>query len=601
MRKIFLLAFSVISLASFAQKQKSTVDKRFSGLDTAFARVLKDWHAAGFAVAVVVKNKIVYAKGFGYKDYERKIPVTLNTLFAIGSCTKAFTASLIGMLNKEGKVDIDKPVRSYIPELKFYNDEMNDHITLRDMMCHRTGLPRHDISWYLFPTHSRDTLMQRIQYMEPSAGIREKWQYNNFMFMMQGAAIEKISGKSWEDNIREKIFIPLGMNNSDVSLEEWTKSSDESFGYDVIKDSIIKKQDHYDIAAMSPAGSINSCVNDMAKWVSLWIYGGKLNGKEIIPSSYVNEAITVQMATGGGLPDKAMPEVYFSGYGFGWFLSSYRGHYRVEHGGNIDGFSASTCFYPTDSIGIIVLSNQNGSPVPSAVRNLISDKILGLKYYDWETYLKSSSDSAKAKVKASEVKQVKDTATVGNPSHNLEAYEGLYTNPGYGTFEITLKNDSFFIKTPEMNLWMQHKNYDIFNIFPIDDKEGIDTMGINFPAQFNTGLSGYIESASLTLESAVKPIVFIRSSKEISNDSLQAYTGEYEIGNITIKVYTRTDSSLYMFVPGQPEYKLIPIDKDKFSLKGLNGFSVQFNRNGKNVIIEMLSIQPNGTFKAKKK
>src|SRR5664279_3241029 len=445
MRKIFLLSFCALSVASFAQKQKSTPDKRFAGLDTAFARVLKDWHAAGFAVAVVVKDKIVYAKGFGYKDYERKIPVTPNTLFIISSYTKAFTASLIGMLNKESKVDIDKPVRNYIPELKFYNDEMNDHITLRDMMCHRTGLPRHDISWYLFPTHSRDTLMQRIQYMEPSAGIREKWQYNNFMFMMQGAVVEKISGKSWEDNIREKIFTPLGMNNSDVSLGEWTKSSDESFGYDVMKDSIIKKQDHYDIAAMSPAGSINSCVNDMAKWVSLWIYGGKLNGKEIIPSSYVNEAITVQMATGGGLPDKAMPEVYFSGYGFGWFLSSYRGHYRVEHGGNIDGFSASTCFYPTDSIGIIVLSNQNGSPVPSAVRNLVSDKILGLKYYDWETYLKSSSDSAKAKEKAAEVKKVKDTVAAGNLSHNPKAYEGLYTNPGYGTFEITLKNDSFFI------------------------------------------------------------------------------------------------------------------------------------------------------------
>ena len=322
MKKFFFLAFCITANTSFAQKQKSTVDKRFAGLDTAFARVLKDWHAAGFAVAVVVKDKVVYAKGFGYKDYERKIPVTPNTLFAIGSCTKAFTASLIGMLNKEGKVDIDKPVRNYIPELKFYNDDMNDHITLHDMMCHRTGLPRHDISWYLFPTHSRDTLMQRIQYMEPSAGIREKWQYNNFMFMMQGALVEKISGKSWENNIREKIFTPLGMTNSDVSLAEWTKSSDEAFGYEVKNDSIIKKQDHYDIAAMAPAGSINSSVIDMAKWVTLWINGGKLNGKEIIPASYVNDAITVQMAIGGGLPEKEMPEVYFSGYGFGWFLAS---------------------------------------------------------------------------------------------------------------------------------------------------------------------------------------------------------------------------------------------------------------------------------------
>ncbi len=599
MRKLFFLLFLLTTITTFAQKHKSTVDKRFNGLDTAFARVLKDWHAAGFAVAIVEKGKLVYAKGFGYRDYEDKIPVTPNTLFAIGSCTKAFTGSLIGMLDKEGKVDIDKPVRNYIPELKFYNNEMNDHITLHDMMCHRTGLPRHDLSWYLFPTHSMDSLMHRIQYMEPSAGIREKWQYNNFMFMMQGELVQKLTGKSWEDNIREKIFKPIGMDSSDVSLGEWTKSSNEAFGYGLKNDSIIKKIDHYDIAAMAPAGSINSSVNDMAKWVTLWINGGKFKGKEIIPASYVNEAMTVQMATGEGFPDKEMPDVFFSGYGFGWFLTSYRGHYRVEHGGNIDGFSASTCFYPTDSIGIIVLTNQNGSPVPSVVRNLVADRMLGLKYFDWETYMKSRADSAKAK--AGEVKKVSENKTIGKPSHDLKDYEGLYSNPGYGTFELALKNDSLFASTPKMTLWLQHKNYDIFTIWPVDDKDGIDTTGMSFLAQFNTNLSGYIESAAINLEPTVKPIVFTRSSKEISKDSLEAYTGEYEISNVTIKIYTKEDNGLYMFVQGQPEYKLIPIDKDKFSLKGLNGFSVQFNRNEKNVVTELLAIQPNGTFKATKK
>ncbi len=446
-----------------------------------------------------------------------------------------------------------------------------------------------------------DSLMRRIQYMEPSAGIREKWQYNNFMFMMQGELVQKLTGKSWQDNIREKIFKPLGMDSSDVSLAEWAKSSNEAFGYGLKKDSIIKKIDHYDIAAMAPAGSINSSVNDMAKWVSLWINGGKLKGKEIIPASYVNEAMTVQMATGGGFPDKEMPEVYFSGYGFGWFLASYRGHYRVEHGGNIDGFSASTCFYPTDSIGIIVLTNQNGSAVPSVVRNLVSDRMLGLKYFDWETYLKNSADSAKAKAKAAEVKKVSENKTIGKPSHDLKDYEGLYSNPGYGTFELALKNDSLFATTPKMALWLQHKNYDIFTVWPVDDKDGIDTTGMSFLAQFNTNLSGYIESAAINLEPTIKPIVFTRSAKEISKDSLKAYTGEYEISNVTIKIYTKADNSLYMFVQGQPEYKLIPIDKDKFSLKGLNGFSVQFNRNEKDVVTELLSIQPNGTFKATKK
>ncbi|MFI5186205.1 MAG: serine hydrolase [Chitinophagales bacterium] len=601
MRKIFSLLFCVITITSFSQNQKSTVNKNFAGLDTAFARVLKDWHTAGFAVAVVVKNKVVYAKGFGYRDYETKIPVTTNTLFAIGSCTKAFTASLIGMLNKDGKVDIDKPVRNYIPELKFYNDDMNDHITLRDMMCHRTGLPRHDISWYLFTTHSRDTLMQRIKYMEPSAGIREKWQYNNFMFMMQGALVEKLTGKSWEDNIREKIFLPLGMSNSDASLAEWTKSSDEAFGYDVKNDSIIKKQDHYDIAAMSPAGSINSSVNDMAKWVTLWINGGKLNGKELLPATYASDAITVQMATGGGLPDKAIPDVYFSGYGFGWFLYSYRGHYSAEHGGNIDGFSASTCFYPTDSIGIVVLTNQNGSPVPTVVRNIISDKVLGLKYFDWETFFKSRSDSEKVKVKAAEVKKAPNDTIISKVSHDTKDYEGVYTNPGYGSFDLSIKNDSFFVATTKMTLWLQHKNYDIFTAWPQDVKDGIDTTGFSLPVQFNTGLSGYIESAAINMEQSVKPILFTRTSKEVSKDVLESYVGDYEISSTTIKIYIKNEKDLYALVPGQPEYNLVPIDKDKFSLKNLNGYTVQFMRNDKNEITEIQLIQPNGTFKATRK
>ena len=167
MRKISALLLCLITVISFAQKENSTEEKRFAGLDTAFARVLKDWHAAGFAVAVVEKNKVIYAKGFGYRDYENKIPVTPNTLFAIGSCTKAFTASLLGMLNKDGKVDFDKPVRTYLPDLKFYNDELNDHVTLRDMMCHRTGLPRHDYSWYLFQTHSRDSLCSGFNTWNP--------------------------------------------------------------------------------------------------------------------------------------------------------------------------------------------------------------------------------------------------------------------------------------------------------------------------------------------------------------------------------------------------------------------------------------------------
>ena len=603
MRKFCVLIFSILSITSFSHKQKSSEEKRFAGLDTAFARVLKDWHAAGFAVAVVEKDKVVYSKGFGYSNVENKIPATANTLFAIGSCSKAFTASLLGMLRKDDKVNFDKPVRTYLPQLKFYNDEMNDKITLRDMMCHRTGLPRHDYSWYYFNTNSRDSILQRIQYMEPSVGLREKWQYNNYMFLLQGMVTEKITGKSWEDNIREKIFKPLGMDSSDVSIEELEKNPNAAIGYGLKQDSIIKKLDYYHINAMAPAGSINSSVNDMAKWVTLWINAGKYNGKEILPSSYISEAISSQMIIGAGLPTIEKPDMYFANYGFGWFLQSYRGHYRVEHGGNIDGFSASTSFFPSDSIGIIVLCNQDGSSVPSIVRNLVADRMLGLKYFDWETDLKKSVDKAKATAKEIEKNSSSGRKPGTKPSHDLKDYTGLYSNKGYGTIEVTLQNDSLLAFIGTHIWWLRHYHYDMFEPIEKDPSDGFDTTNKNDPIQFNTNVAGEIESMDINFEPSVKPIVFSRTAKpkEISKEELQKYVGEYDLAGTAIKVYIKEEKTLYLFVPGQPEYELVAIDKDKFSIKSLKGFTVQFSVNDKDEVTELLSIQPNGTFKATRK
>jgi len=600
-RLVFAMLFTLIALHGSAQKSK--VSDSFLSFDTAFARVLKEWHAAGFAVAVVQKDRVIYAKGFGYKDYEQKIPATPNTLFAIGSCTKAFTASLLGMLNKDGKVDFDKPVRTYLPKLQFFNDEMTDKITLRDMMSHRTGLPRHDYSWYLFTTLSRDSLMQRIRYMEPSAGLREKWQYNNFMFLLQGMVTETITGKSWEQNIREKIFGPLAMTSSTLSIDELVKNPEAALGYDVKKDSLIHKMDYYHIDAMAPAGSINSSVLDMAKWVSTWIEGGKSGTNELLPPAYVAQASGSQMVISGALPEKENPDVYLSNYGLGWFISSYRGHYRVEHGGNIDGFSASTCFFPSDSIGIIVLCNQNGSAVPSVVRNLIADKLLGLTYKDWETILKKASEKSKALAKEAEKSKITTRKTGTTPSHALKDYAGVYQNKAYGPIELSVQHDSLFAQVGTHTWWLRHYHYDMFEPFDKDPKDGIDTADRSDPMQFQMNIAGDIESLTANFEPSIKPIEFVKvpKAKMVSRDSLQKYEGDYLLGTITIKVYLKAAGTLYLFVPGQPEYELLPTDTDLFSIKILSGFSVKFLRDDKGNVNELLSIQPNGTFKAIRK
>jgi CubicO group peptidase (beta-lactamase class C family) len=599
-----LLTLTLISATLLAQKTHHGTDP-FAGLDTAFARALKDWHAAGFAVAVVDKQKVIYTKGFGYKDFEKKIPVTPHTLFAIGSCTKAFTASLIGMLNDKGTLDIDRPVRNYLPELKFYNATMNDHITLRDMMCHRTGLPRHDLAWYLFKTNSRDSLIQRIQYMEPSSGIRERWQYNNFMFMAQGVVVEKLTGKTWEDNIRERLLQPLGMSETNLSINDMIKTTDFSFGYDVKKDSIVNRDDYYIIDAMGPAGSINSNVLDMANWVTTWINGGKLIGKVILPAGYVQEAMSSQMVMGGALPSKEAPDVYFSTYGFGWMLSSYRGHYRVEHGGNIDGFSASTCFFPADSIGIIVLSNQSNSQVPSIVRNLIADRLLHLPYQDWDGYLKAIADKARSAAKMAEASKVIDHNTAPGPTHPLTDYTGAYQNPGYGSFEVALRHDSLLAFFSSGNWWLKPDKYDIFTPYDDDPRTGVDTSGAfaGLKLQFNMDLTGNISSVSGQFEPTLdKSIVFSRAPRGLPLDSnqLKKYVGEYSIGPQAAKVYTK-GNTLFLLVPGQPEYELVNVGPDKFALKSLSGYFAQFVIDDQGQVNALLAIQPNGTFKATRK
>ena len=605
MKSLQIVLLMIISSSLFAQKTTNHSPDPFAGLDTVFQRVLKDRKGAGFAVAVVSKDKIIFAKGFGYRDYEKKLPVTPNTLFAIGSCTKAFTSSLLGLLNKDGKLDFDKPATGYLPELKFFKDEMNNTVTIRDMMCHRTGLPRHDYSWYLFNTSSRDSLLQRIRYQEPTAPLRQTWQYNNFMFLAQGMIAEKLMGKSWEQDVKENIFTPLGMNTSNFSVHDLAKVGDASLGYIVFKDSIIKKIDYYDINAMGPAGSINSSVNEMANWVITWINGGKFNGKEILPTSYVSQAMASQMVVGAGMPDKEVPDAFLSNYGFGWFISSYRGHYRVEHGGNIDGFSASTSFYPSDSIGIVVLTNQNGSAIPGIVRNTIADRLLGLNKIDWNKRTNDAQAKAKAAAKDGEKNITSNKKQGTKPSHKISDYEGLFNHAGYGTMNVYAKNDSLYLSTRNGDIWLRHYHYDVFESFGVDKKDGIDTtQKSQLTIQFHTNAAGDIDMLSLPIQPGLKDIEFNRipKPKELTKADLEKFVGEYEFQpGAVAKLYIKNEKTLCAFVEGQPEYELVPTDKNKFDFKIMKGFSVKFEENAKGEIVAASFVQPNGTFKANRK
>jgi CubicO group peptidase (beta-lactamase class C family) len=588
--------FLVLSIVFFTLNAQT--DKRLKGVEKDLDEILELTKAPGFAVAVVEKNKVVYAKGFGFKDVEGQAEVDPNTLFAIGSSTKAFTSALLGQLRDEDKLSFEDSPRQYLPRLEFYNDEMNNSIIIEDLMSHRTGLPRHDLSWYLFPSNSRDSLISRIQYMEPFTGVRQQWFYNNFMFMLQGAIAEQITGKTWEENISERIFKPLGMDRSITLVQDLEGTDNVAFGYALKKDSINEKQDYYKIAGMSPAGSIYSSVNDLSKWMITWVNNGKYKGEQIIPEAYVNEAISSQMVINGALPSKEFPDIHFANYGYGWILSSNSGHYQVSHGGNIDGFSALVGFFPSDSLGITVLTNQNGSALPSLVFNVISDKMLDLKGRDWVENFKKNQKEAKEARETAANEQKAGVIDNTNPSHILHDYTGTYHHPGYGTFKINLQNDSLFAQLKLMKLWLKHVHYDVFEPYKVEKNGSVDTSEPSLlKFNFIAGTSGDISFLSTKIEPTIDPVRFKRTPNilKISAEDLEKYVGKYKLMGTNINIYIK-DDKLFLFVTGQPEYELIATDMNKFSFKAIEGFKVEFKEEEDGSVKEALLIQPHGNY-----
>lgn len=598
MKLSVLITSLFVAVTLSVQAQTNTkIQAQNLTIDSILNQVLKDQHIAGFAVAVVKGDEVIYSKGFGYRDVENKKPVTPNTLFAIGSSSKAFTSSLIGLLEKDGKLKLDDNATALLPQLSFYNSEMNNQITVRDLMAHRTGLSRYDLSWLLFNTANRDSIIRRVKYMKPTAGIREKWYYNNFMFLAQGMIVERLSGKTWEQNIKEKFFSPLEMNRSTTDFNAFKNDSDAALPYTVGKDNVIKKIDYYNINGMGPAGSINSSVNDMASWLKVWISGGFYKGKEILPTNYVRQAASSQMVMDAALPAEH-DDVFLANYGLGWMIGSYRGHYSVEHGGNINGFSANVAFFPSDKLGIVVLTNQSASKVPTVITNSITDVMLKLKLIDWNGEAKV--ETALANKAKKEVKKTPILNTV--PSHPIKDYAGTFENPAYGVIKIKHENNQLYTVLSDEKILLKHMYYDVFDPKSIDKNGVADTAQSNLMFNFSSGVDGKINGIGIFLDGSEKPVVFDLKPevKVLSLKILENLIGDYMMGQTPVKVYLK-GNVLFVAVPGQPEYETVVVDETTFDLKILKGYSVKFENPDKGKVNSLTFIQPNGTFKAVRK
>ncbi len=295
MRKTPLLVFAfscAIISKVWAQNALNNVDQRLAGLDSVAQRVLQDWNAAGCAIAVVEKGQVLFVGGFGYRDYAARLKVTENTLFQIGSCTKAFTCALMGSLANEGMLSLDGKVIDYLPAFRMQREDVGRCVTLRDFMCHRSGLLRHDLSWLQSPT-TRDSFVLRMAHLEMSADLRERWQYNNFGYTLLGRVAERVAQKSWEELVNERLLKPLGMDRARFDLWTLPASADVARGYRAFADSI-RPIDYFRIEGMGPAGSLCASAVDLSRWLLLWLKGGVFEGRALLSPNYVQEALSAR-------------------------------------------------------------------------------------------------------------------------------------------------------------------------------------------------------------------------------------------------------------------------------------------------------------------
>ena len=577
-------------------KDFPSTDERLAGINKAITEILETLNVPGASVAVVEKNKVILAKGFGYKDLRNKIPVTENTLFPIGSCTKAFTAALLGTFADEKRIDLDQPVHTYLPELQFADPELTEQVTLRDMMIHRTGLPRHDLAWYLnIRPSSRTGLLQAIRYLEASSAIRETWQYNNFMYLAQGVVAEKLTSKSWEELLTERLLAPLGMQQAVLSTPDLLKNPDHALGYFYdAPNQAIEESDFYFFTGMEPAGSISVNATDMVQWLKLWTHGGQQAGKTIFSDGFYQQAIRPQMAMTAANYNPEL-DSYTYGYGLGWMIKSHKGHYFVEHGGNINGFSATTGFFPFDSIGIYVCVNQGNSVAQAAIRNWIADRMLKVTKTNWLKELAPPAVDAPAKP---ETDPGKIAGT--QPSHALAEYAGIYLHKGYGEIGILLHGNQLLATIGKDTAAVKHYHYDVFTLILDTNRAPGDDLEVKI--RFHTGYDGVIDGFDGQFEPALpQGIRFSRqpSKVEVPAGDLAKYTGLYSLGGMDIKVYLQ-GNSLRLLVPGQPEYELAPAKPDEFKITVADGFFVRFEmKDGKAVAADL--VQPDGTYKMTRK
>jgi CubicO group peptidase (beta-lactamase class C family) len=546
---------------------------------------LAAWEVPGCAVAAVRGGRVELVGGWGLRDREAGLPVTRDTLFAIGSVTKAFTATTVGALVDEGLLAWDRPLRDYVPGVQLADPSASDRLTIVDLLAHRSGLPRHDLTWLGQPGRSRAEIVRSLRFLPLSRDLRQEYQYCNLGYLAAGHAVEVLSGVPWEDFVRGRLLEPLGMRRTNLSVAEMLADDDHAAAY-TRRGGVIAEVPQRPLPAVAPAGAINSSAADMTRWLLVQLAGGQFDGATVMSPATATRQLTPHML----MPESGeLPGLTQYAYGLGWAIGRYREHRMAMHDGGIDGFTTHCVLLPDDGVGVVVLTNTSASLMHLTVAYRVLDELLGAEPLDVFGFLKPRFDAAMAGVR--EARAARRVVPGAPPARPLTAYAGDYEHPGYGTLAIALHADALQPSLGTMDLSLPHRHYETFDL----EWHEMGDQPTVFPLTFLAGPDGDVNALAVQLEPAVEPLRFDRRPLALGPEVLRRLCGTYAMGPVEVTVALRGERTLTVTAPGSPPLDLAPLGGLRFGVQDQPAITTEFELDGNGAVTRLIA-QPLGIF-----
>ena len=429
---------------------------------------MDEWDVPGVAIGVVKDGRLVFAKGYGVREKGRSEPVDADTVFAVGSITKSFTAAAIGLLVQEGELGWDDRLSRWLPELQLADACASREATIRDALCHRTGLPELGGDFVAYASsYSRAELVRRVRFIPPASGFRSGFGYSNQMYVALGEVVARAGGSSWDDLVRERFFAPLEMTRSATRLDDIRSWPNTASAHARI-DGRIRPLPARDFGNLAPAAGVYSTVKDLAAWARLLLADGELDGRRILARATIDETRVPHTAIRMGDEEHALyPWRHFSAYGLGWFLEDCHGRLVLMHGGGIVGMRVRLALVPEEKLAVIVLSNLGRQSLHTALAYRVLEAYFGVPATDWSAFYRRRALEREGREAVERQAFERGRQADAPTSLPLARFAGAYASEHYGSVRVSEAEGGLTLTLdprPDLSARLEHWQQDTFRV-----------------------------------------------------------------------------------------------------------------------------------------